>query len=1106
MKLLKGGIGVIMLLLSFCAQAEKYFVSSTGNDSNNGLSKTSAWASIDKVNSSSLVPGDTVVFEAEVIFSGSLGFGAEVKGTPEKPIVLSSYGTGRAVIRSGAESGFKLYNTSGFKIENLVFEGLGRTSSTTAGMDIYMDLPATKLPYLVINNVEVYGYREAGISIGSWGGTQGFRDVAITGSSIHDNGDAGILVWAEGNYIAHKNVSVAHTKAYNNAGISTKTKSHSGNGILLGGVDGGVIEYCEAYNNGWLNAWTGGGPVGIWCYASNDVLIQYNESHHNKTGTAKDGGGFDIDGGSTNSIMQYNYSHDNDGAGYLLAQYSGAKEMKNLTIRYNISENDGRKNGYGAIHLWSSGSSGGIQNAHIYNNTIYLSPATSGAPKAVWVQSGGTTIATFRNNLLVTTGGVRLVQIDANVVANVKFEGNNYWASGITPAFSWGSTLYKSLDSWRSNTLQESRNGVSLGYFLDPNLQNPGKSITISDQRLLYTLEGYKLARSSPMVGKALNLQKDYGLNTGNRDFWGNGITQRNDLCIGAHQVTDNSKACLYGGKQQLTFATTAQGTYSGLGVEAGLFTPEAAGVGNHPLMYTYTDTQGQQQVLHHTVMVTDSKNTEWTGSNGTSDWFDSQNWTTCVPTPTINANIPATTASAATSPVIKSGKYGYVNNLTLAAPLTIEHSATLEVHGHITGDKLDAKQGSSLILTSNDHQQIPGGTYGSLILKGLGTKALLGEVTITNGLNLMQGSLALGNHTLKMGAEASVSNYSAEKYIITDGTGKFTHSAIGPGITKTFPVGTAQGFAPVTLQNNGTTDNFSIRVEENQISQDSVQPSESTINKTWHIEEEVTGGSDVSMALQWTIHDEPITFNRSESYVSHYEGGEWQVMESSSGTVTQGTSPDTHVIMLTGVSSFSPFTVASTGSAPTPMPVSLSTFTVARTGTEALLQWETASEKNNYGFDIEVSEDGKLFSKIGFVPSSSGGNSQSKLTYTYQDTEAGKTDVRYYRLRQIDFDGTATYSMVRAVDFKQAKLLVSVYPNPFSDNITLEVETIKEENLQVVIADMTGKRVLQKSMRLPGGISKLSLSMTEIQQEASFFFLTAYIGSTPYHIKLVKK
>ena len=51
----------------------------------------------------------------------------------------------------------------------------------------------------------------------------------------------------------------------------------------------------------------------------------------------------------TNSVMQYNYSHDNDGAGYGLYQGSTSAPWSNNVVRYNISQNDGRKNGYGAI-------------------------------------------------------------------------------------------------------------------------------------------------------------------------------------------------------------------------------------------------------------------------------------------------------------------------------------------------------------------------------------------------------------------------------------------------------------------------------------------------------------------------------------------------------------------------------------------------------------------------------------------------------------------------------------------------------------------------------------------------------------------------------------
>ena len=82
-----------------------------------------------------------------------------------------------------------------------------------------------------------------------------------------------------------------------------------------------------------------GGPVGIWVWDANNALIQNNESHHNRTGSTADGGGFDFDGGVTNSVMQYNYSHDNAGPGYGVYQFRG-EALNGFTVRYNVSAND----------------------------------------------------------------------------------------------------------------------------------------------------------------------------------------------------------------------------------------------------------------------------------------------------------------------------------------------------------------------------------------------------------------------------------------------------------------------------------------------------------------------------------------------------------------------------------------------------------------------------------------------------------------------------------------------------------------------------------------------------------------------------------------------
>jgi len=128
----------------------------------------------------------------------------------------------------------------------------------------------------------------------------------------------------------------------------------------------------------------------LWVWDVNRATIQYNESHHNQTSSTADGGGFDLDGGVTNSIVQYNYSHDNAGPGYGVFQFSGARPFHDNTVRYNVSANDARKNNYGAIAFWNGGS--GIKAVDVYNNTVYLSPSGTTIPKAIQFQSATTNV------------------------------------------------------------------------------------------------------------------------------------------------------------------------------------------------------------------------------------------------------------------------------------------------------------------------------------------------------------------------------------------------------------------------------------------------------------------------------------------------------------------------------------------------------------------------------------------------------------------------------------------------------------------------------------------------------------------------------------------
>lgn len=515
---------LILLSITTVAQATDYYVSPTGNDSNSGTSSTQPWRTITKVNNKGFSPGDRILFQGGKTFSGTLNFDSSDNGSLANPITVGSYGTGRAVISAGSGRGFSGYNVAGYRIQNINFVGSGRTTNTADGIQFVTDLPGNvKLEYVDISNVEVSGFKNHGVSIGGYNSKSGFRYVQISHVDSHDNGFTGINVWGYfSNTLSgysHENVYVGYCKAYNNPGIGG-LPYNSGSGIVISDVNGGTIEDSVAYNNGALNT-ANGGPVGIWTWDSNNVIIQHNESHHNHTASASDGGGFDLDGGVTNSVIQYNYSHDNDGAGYLLAQYSGARPFSNNTVRYNISQNDGRKNSYAGIQLWNGGS--GVKNSEIHNNTIYITPAATGSPRAVYFMSPTTNIH-LRNNIFITTGALKLLDL-APTQTGLLFQGNDYWSSGSAFQIRWRATTYSSLSAWRSGSSQEKVAGLNTGFSTDPQLNNPGGGGTLGDASLLHSLTAYKLKTGSPMIDQGLDLLSQFGMNPGAHDFYGNPIS-----------------------------------------------------------------------------------------------------------------------------------------------------------------------------------------------------------------------------------------------------------------------------------------------------------------------------------------------------------------------------------------------------------------------------------------------------------------------------------------------------------------------------------------------------------------------------------------------------
>ena len=349
------------------ASATTFYISPHGNDNASGLVPSQAWRTVHKVNQTVFSPGDTILFEGGATFKGPLIFNRNGGGTAGAPIVIGSYrlaNAGRATISAGRGTGVDVCNTSNLHLRDLIIVGVGAKRNTKSGVMI-LSTRNKEIRNIRMENLEIYGFGENGISIGTWRTNTGCKGVTITRCTAHDNLDAGIFTWGpwgSGLY-AHRGIHIGDCLTYGMKG---------GSGIILSSVDGGTVERCVAHDNGAECS----GASGIWAWDSKNILLQFNESYRNRS-IEEDGDGFDFDGGVTNSAMQHNYSHDNDGAGFLLAQYPYAPQrMRNLTIRHNISENDCSKLNYGAIHVWNSEDPGWISDVHIYHNTIYLaSPA-----------------------------------------------------------------------------------------------------------------------------------------------------------------------------------------------------------------------------------------------------------------------------------------------------------------------------------------------------------------------------------------------------------------------------------------------------------------------------------------------------------------------------------------------------------------------------------------------------------------------------------------------------------------------------------------------------------------------------------------------------------
>jgi len=173
-------------------------------------------------------------------------------------------------------------------------------------------------------------------------------------------------------------------------------------------------------------------------------------------------------------------------------------------------------------------------------------------------------------------------------------------------------------------------------------------------------------------------------------------------------------------------------------------------------------------------------------------------------------------------------------------------------------------------------------------------------------------------------------------------------------------------------------------------------------------------------------------------------------------------------------------------------VPVELSSFTAEVSQNEIILNWTTATELNNHGFEIDRSFDNETFEKIGFVPGF--GTTTESKSYSFRIAEFA-SGIQYYRLKQIDFDGTHEYSEVIEVEALTPGqfTLLQNYPNPFNPSTSIKFSIPVDSNVKLKLYNLLGQEVAELlNSEISAGVHQIDFNASSLSSGTYFYVLEA--------------
>ncbi|HEX4793924.1 MAG TPA: right-handed parallel beta-helix repeat-containing protein [Humisphaera sp.] len=484
-------LSVALLLVPSSFASTFYIDSASGNDANDGSSPQHALKSLDAVNAKTFGPGDRLLFKAGSKFSGQLKPQGSGKLIDEKPqvITIDMYGQGLKPRIDGegqALDALLLRNVEYWDVANLEITNHGeQRAAGRTGVRVVSDgagiMHGIHLHDLFVHDVngELTKQREGcGIFFESRGANpSSFDGLLIDNCHVVQTDRNGICQRTAGR--AHSTHVVIRNNLLEDIG---------GDGIKIWGSNGALVEH-NIIRGGRMRAQDA--AAGIWPFDSDDTVIQFNDVGGMK-GT-NDGQGFDSDYRCHRTLIQYNYSHDNDG-GFILICAPGTSFCEGTIVRYNISQHDGIKAAR-VFHI-----SGNVTNTSIYNNTIYVAEDQD-LPLLLFTDwsRGNPDTTRFYNNIFYADGKARFTWGKST---NNVFENNVFFGNLVSPPDDPARITEK------------------------PPLMRPGKGTDLA------SLDAYRPTVEGKMPrGKIV-------ADNGGRDFFGMPLPKDQPPCVGAAEGT----------------------------------------------------------------------------------------------------------------------------------------------------------------------------------------------------------------------------------------------------------------------------------------------------------------------------------------------------------------------------------------------------------------------------------------------------------------------------------------------------------------------------------------------------------------------------------------